>query len=183
MRTIEAFTQPEDRKPASHSVMLAQSEKTPKGNSIIPRLHAQVLFRAARFPLVPLRQPGYSGEGIKGRRGHLRRIRARRHGLHLLAAQRLLAGKLRGRIDYFGRWKALQYYARRFYSPLSFSARPRRCNFNVYVISDKDRGPPPRACACASSPWRENALGLHAGDPGPELSSKIYIQRPLAEIW
>jgi beta-mannosidase len=40
-------------------------------------------------------------------------------------------------IDSFGRWKALQYYARRFYSPLLISPVVEDGSINVYAVSDK----------------------------------------------
>ncbi len=40
-------------------------------------------------------------------------------------------------IDYFGRWKALQYYARRFYDDLLISPFAHDGNVDIYVVSDK----------------------------------------------
>ena len=40
-------------------------------------------------------------------------------------------------IDYFGRWKALQYYARRFYDDLLVSPYAHDDKVEMYVVSDK----------------------------------------------
>src|SRR6185503_3496466 len=40
-------------------------------------------------------------------------------------------------IDYTGRWKALQYYARRFYSEILVSLQVENGNINVFVVSDR----------------------------------------------
>jgi beta-mannosidase len=40
-------------------------------------------------------------------------------------------------IDYYGRWKALHYYARRFYAPILISPNDENGIFQFYVISDK----------------------------------------------
>jgi beta-mannosidase len=40
-------------------------------------------------------------------------------------------------IDYCGRWKALQYYARRFYAPLLVSPHLESDRLAVYVVSDQ----------------------------------------------
>jgi beta-mannosidase len=40
-------------------------------------------------------------------------------------------------IDYYGRWKALQYYARRFYAPVLVSPHVEDGSLTVYVVSDK----------------------------------------------
>jgi beta-mannosidase len=42
-------------------------------------------------------------------------------------------------IDYYGRWKALQYYARRFYDDLLISPYVHDDQLDVYVISDKQQ--------------------------------------------
>ena len=40
-------------------------------------------------------------------------------------------------VDYFGRWKALQYYARRFYSPVLLSPHVEDGQVRLYVVSDR----------------------------------------------
>ncbi|WP_152981759.1 hypothetical protein [Hymenobacter sp. AT01-02] len=40
-------------------------------------------------------------------------------------------------IDYYGRWKALQYYAKRFYEPVLVSPHEEGDNVRVYVVSDR----------------------------------------------
>jgi beta-mannosidase len=40
-------------------------------------------------------------------------------------------------IDYYGRWKALNYYARRFYDDVLISPFPHDDKVDVYVVSDK----------------------------------------------
>jgi beta-mannosidase len=40
-------------------------------------------------------------------------------------------------IDYTGRWKALQYYARRFYSEILVSPHEENGNIDVFVVSDR----------------------------------------------
>ena len=40
-------------------------------------------------------------------------------------------------LDYYGRWKALQYYARRFYAPVLVSPHVEDGAVKVYIVSDK----------------------------------------------
>jgi beta-mannosidase len=42
-------------------------------------------------------------------------------------------------VDYFGRWKALQYYARRFYAPVLLSPHVEGEQVKLYVVSDRTR--------------------------------------------
>jgi beta-mannosidase len=45
-------------------------------------------------------------------------------------------------IDYFGRWKALQYYARRFYSDLLVSPTMQKGYLKLFVVSDRPKPVP-----------------------------------------
>jgi len=40
-------------------------------------------------------------------------------------------------IDYFGRWKALQYFAARFYAPLLIAAEPQNDDLAIHIVSDE----------------------------------------------
>jgi beta-mannosidase len=85
-------------------------------------------------------------------------------------------------IDYYGRWKALQYYARRFYAPLLVSPHVEDGSFNVYVISDKTAPTAAqlrvRLMTLAGATLSEKSQNVNV----PELSSKVYLQRPLSEF-
>src|SRR6185437_5560471 len=45
-------------------------------------------------------------------------------------------------IDYFGRWKALQYYARRFYNELLISPSVEHGYLKLFVVSDRTKPVP-----------------------------------------
>ena len=47
-------------------------------------------------------------------------------------------------IDYFGRWKALHYYARRFYNPLLVSPRANSGAVDLHIVSDRPEPVPAR---------------------------------------
>lgn len=42
-------------------------------------------------------------------------------------------------IDYYGRWKAQQYYTKRFYSDFLVSVEERRNGFDIYVVADGEK--------------------------------------------
>ena len=45
-------------------------------------------------------------------------------------------------IDYFGRWKALHYVARRFFAPVLVSPVEDKGTVNVWIVSDRRTAPP-----------------------------------------
>jgi beta-mannosidase len=147
MKTIEAFTSREDRTGIFTPVMLAH-QKNNEGNDDHPRLPAQGLLRAKGLRQLSLCEPGVAGRGNQDRRGALPPQPPGNHGFHLLAVERLLAGSLVVVIDYYGRWKALQYYARRFYAPILVSPHVEDGSLKVYIVSDKS-SPCRPYCACA----------------------------------
>jgi beta-mannosidase len=81
-------------------------------------------------------------------------------------------------IDYYGRWKALQYYARRFYSPLLVSSRVKDGNLNVSVVSDETM---PTTASLRVRVMKFDGTVLHTETQNitiPALSSKVYLQIP-----
>jgi beta-mannosidase len=121
-------------------------------------------------------------EGIKVGAEHLRRIRPRSMGSIYWQLNDCWPVASWSSIDYYGRWKALQYYARRFYSPLLVSPHIKDGNFNVYVVSDKTAPTTARLRLRIFTLEGESLADATQDIQVPELSSKIYIQRPLAEF-
>ena len=181
MRTVEAFTQPEDRASIFTPVMLAHQKNT-EGNSIIHDYMLKYYSEPRDFPSFLYASQILQAEGIKVGAEHLRRIRPRSMGSIFWQLNDCWPVASWSSIDYFGRWKALQYYARRFYSPLLVSPHVEDGNFNVYVISDKTAPTAARLrlrlFTLAGKSLSDSTQEIQV----PELSSKIYIQRPLAEF-
>jgi beta-mannosidase len=81
-------------------------------------------------------------------------------------------------VDFYGRWKALQYYARRFYSPLLVSSRVKDGSLNVSVVSDETT---PTAASLRVRVMKFDGTVLHTQTQAitiPALSSKVYLQIP-----
>ena len=181
MRTVEAFTQPEDRTSIFTPVMLAHQKNT-EGNSIIHDYMLKYYSEPRDFPSFLYASQVLQAEGIKVGAEHLRRIRPRSMGSIFWQLNDCWPVASWSSMDYLGRWKALQYYARRFYSPLLVSPHVEDGNFNVYVISDETAPTAARLrlrlFTLAGKSLSDSTQEIQV----PELSSKIYIQRPLAEF-
>jgi beta-mannosidase len=121
-------------------------------------------------------------EGIKIGAEHLRRNRPRIMGSIFWQLNDCWPVASWSSIDYFGRWKALQYYARRFYSPLLVSPHVEDGALRVYVVSDKTTPASAqlrlRIMKMDGTVLSDNTQEIEV----PALSSKVYLQKLLAEF-
>jgi beta-mannosidase len=181
MATVEAFTAPEDRTSIFTPVMLAH-QKNNEGNSLIQDYMLKDYSEPEDFPSFLYASQVLQAEGIKIGAEHLRRDRPRTMGSIYWQLNDCWPVASWSSIDYYGRWKALQYYARRFYAPLLVSPHIEDGSFNVYVVSDKTT--PTNAQLRVRIMTLEGATVSDNTQPiqVPELSSKIYVQRPLSEF-
>ncbi len=181
MKTIDAFTAAEDRTSIFTPVMLAH-QKNNEGNSIIHDYLLKDYTEPKDFASFLYVSQVLQAEGIKIGAEHLRRSRPRTMGSIYWQLNDCWPVASWSSIDYYGRWKALQYYARRFYAPLLVSPHIENGSLAVYVVSDK---PAPtdgelrvRILKFDGTVVREQKQAVHV----PELSSAIYYQLPLTEF-
>jgi beta-mannosidase len=135
MRTIRSFAEPDDLK--IDSVTMLAHQKNTGGND---RIHTYML-REYREPkdfaaFVYLSQV-QQAEAIKTCAEHLRRSRPRTMGSLYWQLNDCWPVASWSSIDYFGRWKALHYYARRFYDDLLISPYRHDGVIDTYVVSDR----------------------------------------------
>jgi len=180
IRTVEAFTTPEDRASIFTPVMLAH-QKNNEGNSIIHDYMLKYYSEPRDFSSFLYASQVLQAEGIKVGAEHLRRIRPRSMGSIYWQLNDCWPVASWSSIDYYGRWKALQYYARRFYSPLLVSPHIEDGNFSVYVVSDKTAPTTARLRLRVFTLEGKSLADTSQDIQVPELSSKVYLQRPLAE--
>ena len=120
MRTVETFTIPEDRINIFTPVMLAH-QKNNAGNSIIHDYMLRDYPQPKDFASFLYASQVLQAEGIKIGAEHLRRNRPRTMGSIYWQLNDCWPVASWSSLDYYGRWKALHYYARRFYAPLLVS--------------------------------------------------------------
>ena len=180
MATVDAFTLPEDRTSIFTPVMLAH-QKNNEGNSIIHDYMLKYYSEPKDFASFLYASQVLQAEGIKIGAEHLRRNRPRTMGSIYWQLNDCWPVASWSSIDYYGRWKALQYYARRFYAPLLVSPHVEDGSFNVYVVSDKTTPTAAhlrvRLMTLAGATVSDKTQDIQV----PDLSSKIYLQRPLSE--
>lgn len=136
MRTVESFTLPEDRANIFTPVMLAH-QKNNEGNSIIHDYMLKDYTEPKDFPSFLYASQVLQAEGIKTGAEHFRRSRPETMGSIFWQLNDCWPVASWASIDYAGRWKALQYYARRFYAPVLVSPHVENGEMKVYIVSDR----------------------------------------------
>ena len=181
MSTVEAFTEPEDRTGIFTAVMLAH-QKNNEGNDIIHNYLLKDYSEPKDFPSFLYVSQVLQAEGIKIGAEHFRRSRPETMGSIFWQLNDCWPVASWSSIDYYGRWKALQYYARRFYAPILVSPHVEDGSLKVYIVSDKVKD--------ESATLRVRLMNFdgkvlleesQAVDVSP-LASKVYLDWPLKKL-
>jgi beta-mannosidase len=181
MKTVEAFTQPEDRTSIFTPVMLAH-QKNNEGNAIIHDYLLRDYSEPKDFASFLYVSQVLQAEGIKIGAEHFRRSRPETMGSIFWQLNDCWPVASWSSIDYYGRWKALQYYARRFYAPILVSPHVEDGALKVYIVSDKVNAEPVtlrvRLMDFDGKLLLEETQTV---DVAP-LASKVYLDWPLKKL-
>ena len=132
--TVDTYTIPADHDIGS-PVMMAH-QRHPRGNQLIQEYMLREYPKPKDFESFLYVSQVLQAEGIKIGAEHLRRIKPHNMGSLYWQIDDCWPVASWSSIDYTGRWKALQYYARRFYSEVLVSPRQKDANIEIAVVSD-----------------------------------------------
>jgi beta-mannosidase len=135
MRTIETFAKPEDFD--IRSTVMQAHQKNKGGNERILTYMLREYRQPKDFASYVYLSQVQQAEIIKIGAEHLRRQRPRTMGSLYWQLNDCWPVASWASIDYYGRWKALHYYARRFYDDVLVSPFLHDDKIDVYVVSDK----------------------------------------------
>jgi beta-mannosidase len=136
MRTIRTFAnKPEDFD--IHSTVMQAHQKNKGGNERILTYMLREYREPKDFASFVYLSQVQQAEIIKIGAEHLRRQRPRVMGSLYWQLNDCWPVASWASIDYYGRWKALHYYARRFYDDVLISPFLHDDKVDVYVVSDK----------------------------------------------
>lgn len=121
LKTVEAFTEPEDRNIFSY--VMEKHQRNNAANGKIMNYLYQTFLYPADFGTLLYASQLLQGEAIKYGVEHFRRNRGRCMGAVYWQLNDCWPVASWSSIDYFGRWKALHYYAKRFFAPLLLSCQ------------------------------------------------------------
>jgi len=135
LETVNTYTVPADHDIKS-PVMMAH-QRHPRGNQLIREYMLREYPEPKDFESFLYVSQVLQAEGIKIGAEHLRRIMPHNMGSLYWQINDCWPVASWSSIDYTGRWKALQYYARRFYSEILVSPQEENGNLNIFVVSDR----------------------------------------------
>jgi beta-mannosidase len=136
LETVKTYTTEADRKSIETPVMLAH-QRHPRGNQLVRQYMLREYNEPKDFESFLYVSQVLQAEGIKIGAEHFRRIMPRNMGSLYWQANDCWQVASWSAMDYFGRWKALMYYTKRFYAPMLISPYIEDSgNLNVSVVSD-----------------------------------------------
>ncbi len=119
LKTVESFTLPEDRN--IYSYVMEKHQRNASANGKISGYMAQTYLYPGSFDLVLYASQLLQAQAIRYGVEHFRRWRGRCMGTVIWQLNDCWPVASWSSIDYTGRWKALHYYARRFFAPVLLS--------------------------------------------------------------
>jgi beta-mannosidase len=180
-RTVESFTQPEDRTGMSTPVMLAH-QKYNEGNAIIHDFILRDYAEPKDFASFLYVSQIVQAEGIKIAAEHFRRSRPETMGALFWQLNDCWPVVSWSSIDYYGRWKALQYYARRFYAPILVSPHVEAGSLKTFIVSDKTQATPATLRVRLMDFDGKVLLDESQGVEVAPLSGQVYLDWPLKKL-
>lgn len=181
MHSLQQFTVADDRTGITTPVMLVH-QKNAAGNQKIREYMLRDYPEPKDFGSFLYVSQVLQAEGIKIGSEHLRRLRPRSMGAIYWQLNDCWPVASWASIDYYGRWKALHFYARRFFNELLVSPHVENGGLAVYVVSDKT--------SVTNADLRVRILNVDGdviSDKAmpvqiPALSSKIYVRIPFSDF-
>lgn len=162
--TIESFTEPKDRN--VFSPVMENHQKNGMANSRIIHYIGEWFRFPKNFDFLVYLSQLVQAEGLRYGVEHWRRHRDVCAGTLYWQLNDCWPGASWSSIDYYGRWKALHYYAKRFYAPVLFSVEDEGSHVSLHVTNDTTE---PFTGTCR---WR---LCLHTGMVLRENSFSVEI--------
>ncbi len=119
MKTIRSFSEPEDWN--IYSRVMEMHQRNADANGRIMMYMSKTFLYPASFEMVVYASQLLQAEAVKYGVEHWRRNRGRCMGAIYWQLNDIWPGASWASIDYYGRWKALHYYAKRFFAPVMIS--------------------------------------------------------------
>ena len=180
IESVKSYTVPSDRDIES-PIMLAH-QRHPRGNQLVREYMLREYPQPKDFESFLYVSQVLQAEGIRIGAEHLRRIMPHNMGSLYWQIDDCWPVASWSSIDYYGRWKALQYYARRFYSELLISPTVQNDYLKLFVVSDRPKAVPAKIRVTLMN-FDGAALKSFVRDVNVEpLTSRSYFDLRLEEL-
>ncbi|HEY6187781.1 MAG TPA: glycoside hydrolase family 2 protein [Pyrinomonadaceae bacterium] len=180
IETVNTYTVPSDHDIQS-PVMLAH-QRHPRGNQLIREYMLREYDAPKDFESFLYVSQVLQAEGIRIGAEHMRRIMPRNMGSLYWQIDDCWPVASWSSIDYTGRWKALQFYARRFYSPLLLSPHVEDEALKFYVVSDRTKPVPARLDISLLDFDGQTLMSTQRDVTVAPLQGKSYLSLSLDEL-
>ena len=180
--TVKTYTTEEDRKSIETPIMLAH-QRHPRGNQLVKEYMLREFNQPKDFESFLYVSQVLQAEGIKIGAEHFRRIMPRNMGSLYWQANDCWQVASWSGMDYFGRWKALMYYTKRFYAPLLVS--PHIGNdgvMNFYVVSDSPESQKAQLAMIMMDLNGKQLMNKTIDVNVEPLKGKSYFSQPVGDI-
>lgn len=135
LKTIATYADPADWNMTSY--IMEHHQRSWVGNGLMVAQMTDTFRMPKDFPSLVYLSMILQAEGIRYGVEHWRRHRNRVSGTLIWQLNDCWPVASWASLDYFGRWKALHYAAKRFYAPLLFSVAEHGKTMQVHVTSDR----------------------------------------------
>jgi beta-mannosidase len=133
-KTIQTYASPEDENMTSY--IMEHHQRSPVGNGLMVSQMTDTFRIPKDFQSLVYLSMVLQAEGIRYGVEHWRRNMQRVSGTLIWQLNDCWPVASWSSIDYFGRWKALHYAARRFYAPILLSVEDDGTRMSMHVTSD-----------------------------------------------
>lgn len=181
LETVKTYTSEPDRANIETPIMLSH-QRHPRGNQLVRTYMLREFDQPKDFESFLYVSQVLQAEGIKLGAEHLRRIMPRNMGSLYWQANDCWPVASWSAMDYYGRWKALMYYTKRFYSPMLASMHVDDGKMNFFVVSD---APQPKSAELSVELFdlKGKRIFSRKQDITVEpLKGKLYMSVPVSEL-
>jgi beta-mannosidase len=133
-KTIQSYAAPEDQNMTSY--VMEHHQRSGNGNGLMIAQMTEAFRLPKDFSSLVYLSMVLQAEGIRYGVEHWRRHRERVSGTLIWQLNDCWPVASWSSIDYFGRWKALHYAARRFYAPLLLSVEDKGESMGLFITND-----------------------------------------------
>jgi beta-mannosidase len=137
IKTIKSYTKPEDRNIFSPVMEDHQRNESDNGNAKIFHFIADYYRYPKNFENIVYVSQLSQGEALRYAVEHLRQNRGRCMGATYWQLNDNWPVASWSSIDYFGRWKAMHYVAKRVYDPLLLCVREEKTTAKIYLCNEQ----------------------------------------------